>query len=256
MTPVPATETDAVGTVERFVWPRLRAGRAAVRRAEVAALDPVSARAASALDDAGAATVASGGRPVSPSRVAAVQRELRRLADTFGWPAPLAVGEGAAFDRAAAVALHRTMAILPADAAHDGGWHFLALVVLPDVARWRRPDGDASPVGGLGRHVFGRLWWRTQVFGADLVDPRPPLRPMTEGELHLLMGRPALVADPAVARAVARAVLSMDLAVAEREAAAAALADRVLRRAPIVCFEALDADQLEAEIDLLARAAS
>jgi hypothetical protein len=238
-------------TDARYVWPRLQASRAAVRRSQLAALDAASARDTSALDDPGAATVASGGRPVPTERVARVQDVVRRVADEHGWPGLISGPAAAAFDRAAAVALHETMAIVPADAAHDGVWHFLALVVLPDVARWRRPDAELSPVGGLARHVFGRLWWRAHVFGPELVDPPPPARPMTEAELQHLLGRPALVADHAVARAVARAVVAWELPRVEREAATAALADRVLRRASIVCFEALDDDELRREVDQL-----
>jgi hypothetical protein len=237
--------------LSNYVWPRLRASRAAVRRPQVAALDAVAARSVSALDDPGAAAVASGGVPVPAARVACVQDAIRRLADDRGWPDPVAGPAAAEFDRRAAVALHREMAIVPADAAHDGVWHFVALVVLPDVARWRRPDTEVSPAGGLARHVFGRLWWRAHVFGPELVDPLPPARPLTEVELQHLLGRPALVADHAVARAVARVVVSLERPRHERESVTAALAERVLRRAPIVCFEALDDEELRREIEQL-----
>ena len=49
-------------------------------------------------------------------------------------------------------------------------------------------------------------------------------------------------------RILTTAVLSVDLPRAEREVWAERLADRVLARAPIVCFEALTPDQLAAEV--------
>jgi hypothetical protein len=235
----------------RYLWPRLAPTRAAELRIELAGLDPTAARGLAAVGDRRAAPVPSGGRPVPPERLAAVRDAVRAVAEEHGWPdAPARGGEGA-FDRRAAVVLHREMAIVPADAAHDGVWHFLALVVLPDVVRWRRPDAEPSAPGGLLRHVLGRLWWRAQVFGDDVVDPSTA-HPLSEAELAHLLGRPALVADHQVARAVASAVLAIDEPPAEREPRTEQLAERVLRRAPVVCFESLTPAQLTAEVARLA----
>jgi hypothetical protein len=235
---------------DRFLWPRLSPSRSMERRAELVGLEPRQARLVGAVDDPGAAVAPSGGRSVPLDRMVEVRDEIRRLADRHGWPDSQSAAEMASFDRAAAVVLHRDMAVLPADAAHDGVWHFVAMVLVPDVTQWRRPVGARSSGLGVRRHVFGRLWWRDHVLGDDIVEPATA-RPLSELELEHLFVRPALVADPAVARAVAAAVLSVEAAPARRAEVAEQLADSVLRRSPVVCFESLGPAELTTEIGAL-----
>ncbi len=61
--------------------------------------------------------------------------------------------------------------MLPVEAAQEGVWSFLSLIVLPDVALWRWPNtkqrDDYERILGYPRNVFRRLWWRSYVFGTE-----------------------------------------------------------------------------------------
>jgi hypothetical protein len=101
------------------------------------------------------------------------------------------------------------MDIIPADAAHEGVWSFLSLVVLPDVAFWRFPNrklrDEYDRILGRPRNVFRRLWWRCYAFGAELGGLSSSL---LEDEAVGIMERPTLGGDPRVASAVAQAHLT------------------------------------------------
>jgi hypothetical protein len=144
-------------------------------------------------------------------------RQLRLIADTVRSVAahhgyPEVRGEKARayveFDQQVGPELYRAMDIAPADAAHDGVWSFLALVLLPDVALWRFPNRERKPtydrIIGTHRHVFGRLWWRSHTFGAGSSDPSGKL---LEDEAVNIMERPTLAGDHRVASIMARAHL-------------------------------------------------
>ena len=113
------------------------------------------------------------------------------------------------FDRAVAPALYRTMQIVPSDAATEGVWSFLSLVLLPDVSLWRFPNRDRREdyerILGRPRNVFRRLWWRCFALG-DAADG--PLSLLLEDEAVGLFERPTLGGDPRVASAIARAHLA------------------------------------------------
>lgn len=240
---------------DRFVWPRLPADQALTLRGELDGLDPHQLRQAARLHDPSSAPVPTGGPPVARDRIALVQRQVRQAADHHGWPAdPGSDGEAGgldSFDRDCGVALHEHMAILPADAAQEGVWRFLAAVVLPDVARWRERSGSHRAGFGAHRHVFGRLWWRVEVFSADLL-VSGSTTPFTDDELRPVEDHPAATANPQIARAILRACADAPTDV--RPALLDDVTLRVLRLLPSICLDALSPDDLDATIAELAAA--
>lgn len=163
---------------------------------------------------------------------------MQALADEKGFPSPLDRASVAQFDRPATRILHEVMEIVPADAASEEVWNFVTLVLLPDVATWRFPDRSTDRMLGRPRNVFRRLWWRAEIVGSDLIDISDGLG---EDELVNIMERSTLAASPALARAVAQAVVLRGSSVkAARSELMRDLAKRVLRAQAVLCIEALD----------------
>jgi hypothetical protein len=243
-----------------FVWPRLPRG-AALEIAEkvraAAAEDRGSLEAMSGLSHPRAAPLATGSR-VAVSRVASVREVLLEVAAGHGYPAPLGRSGVADVDRSWSLELHREMRIVPADAAAEGVWSFVALIVAPDLSIWRFPEGADDRLVGRPRNVFRRLWWRCEVLGHDLVGSARGA-PLGEDELVQIFERPSLSANPAVARQIAAQVTELPASGAARSEIMRDVTKRILRTMPVrnldVLAEAelasLVKDQIESSVRLL-----
>lgn len=112
----------------------------------------------------------------------------------------------ARWDRVVGAALHSSMRIVDADAAAEGVWSFLTLVLLPDLAVERFPlDSADARFLGLPRNVFRRTWERHRVIG-DL-EPPTGVKPLGEDELVGLLERSAMARNHRLVRLVAAQVL-------------------------------------------------
>jgi hypothetical protein len=149
-----------------------------------------------------AAPAATGGHPVPADRLLELQAGVRRIAREAGYPAPLPRGATQSFDRPAGAFLYRTMEIVPADAAEEGVWSFLSLVVVPEIGPWRFPGRSEERLLGRPRNVFRRVWWRAWAFGADLDSAPPGCTPLGEDEFVQVMERPSLGGNRRTARAI------------------------------------------------------
>jgi hypothetical protein len=112
---------------------------------------------------------------VTESNLSVLRNNVTRLATGQGYPSQQPRGGHSLFDQQLAVLLHQQMEIVPAEAAFGGMWSFLALVLLPDIAAWRYPSrhrdrfiGSDLMIGSSNRHVFGRLWARVHILGAEV----------------------------------------------------------------------------------------
>ncbi len=138
-----------------------------------------------------------------------LQTSIREIAGEFGYPylpnrrSTQYIG----FDQAVTAKIVAAMDIVPADAAHEGVWSFLSLVVLPDVALWRFPNssgrGDYERIVGRPRNVFRRLWWRAFALG-----PETGSR-LYEDEAVGIMERPSLGGNPRIAQTLAKEHLAV-----------------------------------------------
>jgi hypothetical protein len=182
-------------------------------------------------------------------RIARVQADLRAVADDRGWPRSIDPSATVELDRAWGDVLYEAMDIVPVDASREGVWSFLALVVVPDLARWRFP-GATERFIGVGDHVFGRLWWREFVLGPELRVGEGK-EPMTEAELVALFRRGDLVANPRVARAIVRAVQQSEASGVERLALVKRLVLDLLHLTPGISLDALDDPELDLMIGRL-----
>ena len=148
---------------------------------------------------------------VEEKTLRALRDRVIDVAQQHGFPRSIGLRSPAmtGFDREVGPALYDAMDILPADAAHEGVWSFVSLVVLPDVAFWRFPNRDRREeyerLLGRPRNVFRRLWWRCHIFGTAEGSPAERL---LEDEAVAILERPTLGGDPRVASAIAKAHLS------------------------------------------------
>ena len=193
------------------MYPRLSRGNALARLAELAELDGdiAAARERAAVSDPAAAPVATGPPPVPIEVVEHIATSVRDLARELNYPNALTRPRVSAFDVRCGELLHSQMQVVPADAASEGVWSFLTLVVLPDVALWRFPTGVPARFLGMPRNTFRRLWWRAYTLeGAN--DPGASERePLGEDELVGIFERSSIAGNASLARAMTRAVRAL-----------------------------------------------
>jgi hypothetical protein len=236
------------------VYPRLDAAIAIELLAEYSTLD-ISALTGHAAHSHSRVTW----YPTAPARVDErtlidLRESVLAVARQFGHPVVPNRRSAAytQFDRAVAPPIFQTMRIVPSDAATEGVWSFLSLVLLPDVSLWRFPNRDRREdyerVLGRPRNVFRRLWWRCFALGGAADGPASLL---LEDEAVGLFERPTLGGDPRVASAIARAHLSRvtgSSSTSRTEVMRQAM-KRLRRLSSIVALAALADNDLEITVD-------
>jgi hypothetical protein len=238
----------AVGSL---VYPRLPRSSGLAIIEETRAWDLEKLAASSSTEHTDAAPVATGTR-ADPTVLRHVRGQMRQAAIDRGYPEPLRRGREWTFDSAAGRVLYESMDIIPADAASEGVWSFLSLVLLPEIGPWRFPDRANDRLLGHPRNVFRRSWWRAHILGADLDEAPEGQQPLGEDELVQIMERPTLAANPRVARAVRDGIFRGAVRVkAARSEFVRDLTKRVLRLTPLVALDVLDDAELCELVDEL-----
>lgn len=148
---------------------------------------------------------ATGGHPADTSKLEEVQLAIREVAKRAGFPKPLG-GSTQSFDRPCGSVLFNTMNIVPADAAEEGVWSFLTLIVVPEIGPWRFPAQAEERLVGRPRNVLRRTWWRAWALGPDLSYAPEGCEPLGEDESVQIMERPSLGGNRRTARAFQTAV--------------------------------------------------
>ncbi|MDR7191013.1 hypothetical protein J2Y46_003871 [Microbacterium sp. BE35] len=201
-----------------------------------------------------------GGRRARPEDLARLGTQLRDLAGEFGFPVPPLRGSRIEFDRRSAQLMVEAMDLSWSEAAAHDVWSFVALVVAPDVTRWRfRPDNRERWVAtDLTRHTWARAWWRGTVFGA-----RPDLlAALSESDLNQILERRIIGGDPRLAVALADALIAATEGIeAQRRPLIRDAAARLRRRLAFIDPRALDdaavvdlcATQISESLELLPR---
>ncbi|GAA1815141.1 hypothetical protein GCM10009812_04820 [Nocardioides marinus] len=188
------------------------------------------------------------GRIARPDEIQALRTSVE--ADMARWLAveKISDSEKSAFDADLGRALHLALRIVPADAAHEGTWSFLTLVVFPDIAALRFPDLHEDRFIGSPRNALRRTWQRFDVLGDLSADSA---RSLGEDELVGLFERSALVRNRPLAVALARRVLSYDGP--NRSQWARNLYKVATFQSGVRLLDALDATGIEAFVDGLGR---
>jgi hypothetical protein len=163
------------------------------------------------LDHPDAAPSATGGRPVTADKLRDVQNAIREVAKSAGFPKPIA-GSTQSFDRPCGSALYGLMDIVPADAADEGVWSFMTVVLVPEIGPWRFPRQSDDRMLGRPRNVLRRLWWRAWALGPDLELAPDGCEPLGEDESVQIMERPSLGGNRRSAHALQEALWRAELA--------------------------------------------
>ena len=189
------------------LYPALPASAAMTLLAQRRGLTVDQLHGQSALKHPAAAPAASGGRPADDHLIRGVRDAVRNSASAAGYPTAPTDRTRLTFDLTCATALHRTMDIVPADAADEGVWTFLTMVVVPEITVWRFGDGAATERHlGRPRNTLRRLWWRAWSMGPDLTDTPDGCTPLGEDEYVQIMERTTLGGNQRTARAMRDAV--------------------------------------------------
>lgn len=186
--------------------------------------------------------------PVNVEEIEQLQAAARAVVDAAGWPTPVGASDADTVDRELGRLFVERMGVTAVDARDVRLWNFLALVAVPDVALWRSRGLALRRDPGVDDHVLARLWWREYVL-AEAMRPPPGADALTDAELTTLFRRRDIVANPVVARAVARATIASGPAEGRR-------VDRLQRalRALLHTMPIIDVDSLEPEaLDALVR---
>lgn len=191
-----------------LVYPRLGDSHGLERLAEmrqVASDDPEALEGLVHFAHPSAEPVPTGGSVASESRIREVREAVASALDGLWSPgSAIRQAERAQFDRALGQALHASMRIVPADAAHAGTWTFMAAVVFPDLTWSRFPELHEERVLGGPRNTLRRPWFRQEILG-DLLSSSA--QPLGEDELVGLLERSALARNRRLVRVLADAVV-------------------------------------------------
>lgn len=192
-------------TTGNLLYPRLPRSSARKLLVERAGTSLDELRGMGTLQHPDAEPSATGGHPADKRKLDEVQGAIRRVAEQAGYPKPLG-GSTQTFDRTCGTALYSTMDIVPADAAEEGVWSFLALVVTPEIGPWRFPALSEDRLLGRPRNVLRRPWWRAWALGPDLDHAPAGCEPLGEDEYVQIMERSSLGGNRRTAHAVQSAL--------------------------------------------------
>ena len=192
-------------TTAVLLYPRLPRGTAKKLIADRLGAGLPELRAQGALNHLDAEPSATGGHPADSTKLLELQSAIRQVAERAGYPDPLG-GSTQRFDRPVGTMLFRMMGIVPADAAEEGVWSFLTLVLVPEIGPWRFPAQAEDRLLGRPRNVLRRTWWRAWALGPDLEHAPEGCEPLGEDEFVQIMERPSLGGNRRTARALQAAL--------------------------------------------------
>lgn len=146
---------------------------------------------------------ATGGSAISTNRLRDLRERLLAVAVESGFP-DSSRAQNAAFDTALADWISRHEELHSGEALRDDVWSHFGVVVAPDIVHWRFGKSRERYLGGV-RNTFQRVWLRARALdrGESSDDRWGLLRDLTEDALVAITERPAIGADPTLARALA-----------------------------------------------------
>jgi hypothetical protein len=224
--------------------PRLVALSIAEKISIVASEDPRQLVELVAFEHPRASPIPTGGSVVQSNYIHSVRESVMEEVGHFLDTGRIPNRSISEFDRRVGVILHEQLEITPADAAHEGAWSFLALLVFPDVSYARFPDLHQDRLVGTKRNVLRRLWIRQDVLG-DLTTTGDP--PLGEDEFVGLLERTAMARNPRLVRALARRVIAYEGSIARSEFARL-LYKRAMHTTGPLLLDVLSDEQLDIHV--------
>lgn len=145
---------------------------------------------------------AVGGRRIDARELSGLQKAIRQIAESFGYPEKGSRTALSEFDTAVSIFFGEHLDISEGEAYRPQTWAFISLVLLPDVVKWRFDGFSASRCTGGRRDCFHRLWLRAKAFdlGADRDNRWILLKSLTEDSFVSIMERPSLAGSRDICR--------------------------------------------------------
>ena len=150
----------------------------------------------------------TGGALASPGQLSSLHDGIRQKAEAFGFPTDKGRSDSAQFDSALSASLADSGLLHDGEALRDEFWAFVAIVMAPDIVRWRFGTTRSRYLGGV-RNTFQRLWVRGWALdrGTDSDNRWQLLDALSEDALVQIFERPSLGGHRVFARAIAEAWL-------------------------------------------------
>lgn len=180
-----------------ILYPRLSPADAASIREAFEGLTVEELRARSDTSHQNQTFAAVGGRRVETGELEAIQKKVRNIAESFGYPGRGSRSALSEFDTVVSIFFGESLEMPSGEAYRPQIWAFISLVLLPDVVKWRFPGFGVSRCTGGRRDCFHRLWLRAWAF--DLGEGRRNrwvlLKNLTEDSFVSIMERPSLAGN-------------------------------------------------------------
>ncbi len=232
-----------------ILYPRLERTDDLVARAiELGGLTVEQCRTRRRTTDAAAIYTATGGTRSTAAQLEAVARGLTEIAINNGYPEERQRNTNA--DAEWAEWLHRHLDTSSHEAALDSMWHFMTIVLAPDIVRWRwgatKEDSTSDrwiTTKHRGRNAFGRLWWRAEIFfDEDSENPYHLVHALGEDELVQVMERPSFAGNRILSITTAKMLLraKKEHPAINRSAVLRDYQKRMLRLGAFTDFQVLD----------------
>lgn len=231
------------------LYPRLeRTDDLLARAIELGGLTIEQCRTKRRTTDPAAVYTATGGTRSTVAQLEAIAKGLTDIAIRNGYPEERQ--RNTAADAEWAEWLHRHLDTSAHEAALDSMWHFMTVVLVPDLVRWRwgatKEDSTSDrwiTIKHRGRNAFGRLWWRAEIFfDENSVTPYNLVHALGEDELVQVMERPSFAGNRILSITTAKMLLSAEKKYPSinRSSVLRDYQKRMLRLGAFTDFQALD----------------
>lgn len=195
----------------------------------------------------------TGGSNVDDATLKTIIEEVRNIAKACGYPNKKDQKMQSRFDAKVAAWLYDNMDISYGEVIRKDVWSFIALVMLPDVSKWRYPSFNKNRLLGGVRNVFQRLWFRAYMFdlGGKEETRWKLLETLTEDAMVAIIERPSISANKNLARNIGLSWIRASNEIGrEKMEDINRMAMKYLRQTvPTICLDALVEKEMRSQID-------
>jgi len=207
----------------------------------------------SSIDHRDAIYTQTGGANIDDASLIKMIEEIRNIAKECGYPDKKDQKMQSKFDARVAAWLLNNMEISFGEVIRKDVWSFIALVMLPDVSKWRYPGFNKERLLGGVRNVFQRLWYRAYMFdlGGKEETRWKLLEALTEDAMVAIIERPSISANQILAKNIGLSWIRISNEIGrEKMEAVNRTAMKYLRQTvPLICLDALSENELRRCID-------
>lgn len=207
----------------------------------------------SSLEHKDAIYTQTGGVNIDEIVLKKIADEIRAIAKDCGYPDKKDQKMQATFDARVSAWLYEHMNIAYGEVIRKDVWSFIALVMLPDVSKWRFPGFIKERLLGEVRNVFQRLWLRAYMFDLIVNDETrwKLLEELTEDAMVAIVERPSVSANRVLARNIGLAwvKIASEIGKDKMELVNRTAMKYLRQTVPLICLDALPESEIRNYID-------